>query len=140
MSADLQYTVAYKEIGPIFKTATYEKSDIVRFIRETEESKYTLRVNLSDFITGFLSEVDFESIESLRQFIERAERYEDSEELISLKEELSEQYDEEDLADYDKYEGDYSEYILAVANKVLEDMISYDRDLEDYEVFVETWL
>lgn len=140
MSAELQYTVAYKEIGPIFKTVTYEKSDIVRFVRETEESKYTLRVNLSDFITGFLSEVDFESIESLRQFIERAERYEDSEKLISLKEELSEQYDEEDLADYDKYEGDYSEYILAVANKVLGDMMSYERDLEDYEVFIKTWL
>lgn len=140
MGADLQYNVKFNVIGPIFQTIEWESGHTVRFIRENGDTKFTLKVNLFNVLDGLLSKSDFEVIEYSRDQIERAERHDDIERVKEVKAELKEVYDTDSINDYDEFNGDYQNYILAVAEKVLASMDEYKDVLEDEDVFVETWL
>jgi len=140
MGANLQYQVPLKLIGNIFEEIKWDSGLNVNFIKESTESTYTLKVDLSDILDELLRKADFEIIEYTRSKLERAELHEDSDMIKELKLSLEEDYDREAIADYDEFEGDYRDYIEAVAKKVLEDFDSYLTELEDKLVFIETWL
>jgi len=140
MGANLQYQVPLKLIGHIFDKVEYDSGSEVKFIRETSESKYTLLINLYNEVDGLLSKADFEMIEYYRSKLERAELHDDAEMVAELKQTLAEDYDAEKIKDYDQYEGDYSDYLLAAGKQILEEFEDFVEDWEDKEVFIETWL
>lgn len=140
MGANLQYQVPLKSIGHIFDQVERDSGPNIRFIRETSESKYTLTINLYHKLDGLMTQADFESIEYYRNKIERADRNDDAEMVNEMKQVLSEDYTAEQIADYDEFGGDYDEYILTAAKKVLEEFEDFVDDWEDEQVFIETWL
>lgn len=139
MSANLQYHVKYPAIGANFTKAVPADRREMDFILETGESRYTMKVDLSDLLDHVLSEYEFDDIASVRNDIENIT--DDSTETAEeLRQQLINEYGAEGLANYDEFNGDYSAYAQYLGNKILTDMNDYADDLEDVSVFVETWL
>jgi hypothetical protein len=140
MSAELQYSVRYEVIGPIFDKATPSDRREIEFSRETGESKYTMTVDLSDILDNVLAEYEFDEIASLRSDIEMYNSAKDTEKALAAESDLAELYTAEQLANYDEFDGEYGRYAQYLGDKVLTDMSEYASELSDTSVFVESWL
>lgn len=140
MGADLQYSVRYSSIGPIFDKVVLSDKREVEFIRETSENKYTMRVDLSDIFDHVMAEYDFDEIMSTRSDIKMYEADEDVERVEELRKQLLDEFSPEQLENYDEFNGDYRLYAEYLGKKILDNMDEYSSDLEDTLVLVEAWL
>lgn len=134
MAADLQYFVNYKSIGPIFNKLEIKKDSTVRILRETNDSTYSIEMDLYYVLDGALSALDFEIIsEQLNHNFREIDE-------DTFHEILMDGYEEEEVETVISYEGDYREYIEVLGNLLLDNLRKYEYELEDLDVLVEVYL